>query len=314
MPTDPSTWAAIRGFNYQPGYAATGLEIWALRFSPEQIARELERCKRHFPRTNLLRLWLSFDAWLHDPKAFAANLACVLGLVDKHGMRAMPCLFNNWHSIPDFGGVAAEMVGYWNHPARCQVFTGYLDAVVGAHRDDPRVLLWDLCNEPFNGGADPAVILPWLRRLREHCDRLGPAAPITIGVWSTVPALAQVEPLCDVLTPHCYFAEGLWARDQAAFEANLDAVAAYIRSTGKPGFAGETGWGDLDDARRARLLRSELAGLTARGLGFCIHMLNHSLVGDGHRPEYGPVSEAGFMGCIEADGSLRAGHGLINEF
>ena len=43
-------------------------------------------------------------------------------------------------------------------------------------------------------------------------------------------------------------------------------------------------------------------------------MLNHSLVGDGHRPEFGVVSEAGFMGCIEADGTLRAGHEAINHF
>jgi len=29
--------SAIRGFNYQPSYAATSLEIWALKFDPGRI-------------------------------------------------------------------------------------------------------------------------------------------------------------------------------------------------------------------------------------------------------------------------------------
>jgi len=64
---------------------------------------------------------------------------------------------------------------------------------------------------------------------------------------------------------------------------------------------------DLDRFGLAR--RSAHAGWDSAS-----HMLNHSLVADGHRAEYGVVSEAGFMGCIEADGALRAGHGVISAF
>ncbi len=313
MSSEGVSFADVRGFNYQPSYAATGLEIWGLRFDAGRIEREIGLCKRYFPRTNLLRLWLSFDAYCHDRQAFAGNFATVLDAVGRHGLQAMPCLFNNWHSVPDFGGVAAEMIGYWNHPDRCQVFTRYLDDVVGPHANDPRVRLWDLCNEPFNSGC-PEVFQPWLKRLHGHCRQLGVAAPITVGVPAHVQPLERVEPFCDVLTPHCYFTGRVMTEDVAAFDAQMDAVQRFAQRVGKPVFAGETGWGALNDAERVGSLRVELRTLTERHMGFCIHMLHHSLVGDGHRPEYGVVSGAGFMGCIEADGALRAGHEMINEF
>lgn len=306
-------FAQVRGFNYQPGYAATGLEIWGTKFDAITIAREIGRCKDYFPGTNILRLWLSFDAYLEDREQFSENFTAVLGIVCRHGMQAMPCMFNNWHSVPDFGGVAAEMIGYWNHPSRRHVFTEYLDATVGQHAQDPRIRLWDLCNEPFNSGRSE-VFVPWLEMLRDHCHHLGSVAPITVGVPMTLSSLELVEPFCDVLTPHCYYAEGLWTEDAASFGASVDELLGFARRVRKPIFAGETGWGAVDDAQRTRLLGVELRTLTERGLGFCIHMLNHSPVADGHRPEFGVVSEAGFMGCIEADGSLRAGHGIINDF
>lgn len=312
MTTNLKNCADIRGFNYQPGYAATGLEIWALKFDAGRIEREIGLCKQYFPRTNLLRLWLSFDAYLHDREQFARNFATVLDLVDRHGMQAMPCLFNNWHSVPDFGGVAAEMIGYWNHPSRCHVFTEYLDVVVGQHVKDSRIRIWDLCNEPLNGGGRPEVFQPWLKRLYEHCHHIEADAPLTVGVPPG--CLELVEPFCDVLTPHCYYAEGLWTKDETAFHDTLDAAASFARKVGKPIFAGETGWGALDDRERVRFLRVELGALTGLDMGFCIHMLNHSLVADGHRADYGVVSEAGFMGCVEADGTRRAGHEVINEF
>jgi len=45
-----------------------------------------------------------------------------------------------------------------------------------------------------------------------------------------------------------------------------------------------------------------------------VHLLHHTLVADGHRPEYGPISRAGYMACIEADGTMRKHHAVINEF
>ena len=57
-----------------------------------------------------------------------------------------------------------------------QVFTSYLDDVVGAHRDDDRICLWDPCNESLMGRYvdDPAspiraAELRWLSWCRDVC-------------------------------------------------------------------------------------------------------------------------------------------------
>lgn len=72
--------------------------------------------------------------------------------------------------------------------------------------------------------------------------------------------------------------------------------------------------GTEDSELRVKNLKTELDALTENEIGYFIHMLSHSLVADGHRAEYGNISEVGFMGCIEADGSLRKGHDFINNY
>jgi hypothetical protein len=57
-----------------------------------------------------------------------------------------------------------------------------------------------------------------------------------------------------------------------------------------------------------------MGSMDDRGIGFTAHLLHHSLVADAHRPEHGPVTEAGNIVFIEVDGSLRSGHEFFNEY
>ena len=50
---------AIKGFNYQPSYGSSGLELWR-GFDAETIALELSGGKKYFPQMNALRWWLSW--------------------------------------------------------------------------------------------------------------------------------------------------------------------------------------------------------------------------------------------------------------
>ena len=45
-----------------------------------------------------------------------------------------------------------------------------------------------------------------------------------------------------------------------------------------------------------------------------IHGFNYSMIADAHRPELGSGSTMGSFAFIEADGSLRPGHEVFNEF
>lgn len=308
----------IRGFNYQPSYASHGIEIWAEHFDLAAIRTELGHGKEHFPGINTIRLWLSHDAWLRRPTMVTERIQSVIALADDYDIQFIPTLFNAWHSWPAFGGVTTEMVGHWGGDARFDIaFRPYIEAIVTPHVDDSRVLLWDLCNEPKVNPVHTehnALWIGWLRRVRAAIEALGDRGRITIGGCGPASSIALLEPLSDVISCHPYYAWNMFCKTADEFCSRLDDLATLANAAGKPMFASETGWGELDDRKRADTLAFELSALTQRGFGFVVHLLHHTLVADGHRPECGPISLAGYMACIEADGSMRRHHEVINAF
>lgn len=303
-------FSSVRGFNYQPGYAATGVEIWR-GFRADWIAREIERAKQIFPHINAMRVWLSFDAWLIEP-ATAAHLAEVLDVLERNGLRAVVTVFNGWHSFPDFGGITPEHMSLFaSDPGRFgPLYRGFIEDVVGPLASDERVLAWDLCNEPFNCGEFENTSR-WLEFACTGAQRLKPTAPLGVSVSCEPSEMERVEPFCDLLMIHPYVTSVSGA---AAFRDVLDRAVAFAGRCGKELLATECCWGALDDAERGALVRISLEELTRRGIGWLAHLLNHTPVADGHRPEFGAVSHAGYMAFIEADGSPRAHHGIVNDF
>ncbi|MBN2307677.1 MAG: cellulase family glycosylhydrolase [Candidatus Hydrogenedentes bacterium] len=309
------SYSHVRGFNYQPSYGSHGLETWGYGFDLAAIERELGRGKEHFPNINAIRLWLSHDAFIRYGDEVAANFAQVIRLGEKFDLSFIVVLFNGWHSYPDFGGTSIEQLSYWGGE-RFDFFGRYLEKVVLPHADDECILLWDLCNEPFNNARSDACIATvqaWLEKVYAACKDLGAQAPIGVGVGPDMSRLRRVEPISDVLTFHPYYAWNAWVPTPDKFTPLLDEAVAFAREVNKPLLATETGWGALDDGKRCEVLRVELSELAKRGIGFTAHLLHHTLVADGHRPGHGPITGAGYMAFVEADGSLRPGHGLFNE-
>lgn len=317
-----SEWSAIRGFNYQPSYGRTGLELW-LKFDAAVIEQELARGKRYFPKMNALRWWQSRDAFQCDPEQYARNFDTTLDLAEAINCKVMPCLFNRWHdTVQDYGGIYMDHfvpgASWMQLPT---MFDPFLEALVGRHKDDPRILSWDLCNEPFfytfgtSRQIDDIVAneIAWLRAMRDRCKELGARAPITIGVHTVMP-LELLEPLCDVLSIHPYF----FAHDPNAsrtdYETRLDSNVELALKVGKPLVSSECCWGALDDQKRVESIRYELDNFKRRNIGWLVYLLHHSLIADSHRPEFGPLTDPGNLAFIEADGSLRPGHAIYNEF
>lgn len=321
-------WSKIRGFNYAPSYGSNGFELWQ-NFNAKIIEVELARGKKYFPGMNALRWWHSWDAFLRNPTRYLKNFETTLQLADKVGCTVMPVLFNRWRDVAlDFGGIFIDhfypSIGRWK-----DVFQHYVKAIVGAHRDDPRILAWDLCNEPAltvknKKDAIADAEWKWLEAVHGMCREAGAKAPLTVGIppWVT---LDQVDSISDVLSIHPYWAPGLKDQDplgtfavmyQAAeYEKSLDAGIAFSRKVGKPLIASECCWGHLQDETRVALASYTLSKLEHRGIGWTVHLLHHSLVADAHRPEFGPVTpENGNFAFIEADGSLRRGHEFFNKY
>ena len=91
-------------------------------------------------------------------------------------------------------------------------------------------------------------------------------------------------------------------------------MVAHLEKLGKPAIATECCWGSNDDAERVQFVRHDLGLLKAAGIGFLPHALHHSPVADLHRPVPSRQWGTMYMGFIEADGSLRPGHEVYNEF
>ena len=98
------------------------------------------------------------------------------------------------------------------------------------------------------------------------------------------------------------------------WEPLLDACVAFARGKGKPLLATETCWGALDDERRVEMIHYTLGQLKKRDIGWLAYVLHHSLIADAHRPEFGPVGGPGNLAFIEANGTLRPGHEVFNNY
>jgi len=314
-------YSQVKGFNYQPSYGSSGFELWR-KFDADVINLELARGKGYFPGMNAIRLWLSWDAFIREPKRFAENFDTALGVAAKHDLLVMPVLFNRWHdNTLDYGGIYLDhFLPRVSWVQREAMFQPYLEAIVGVYADDRRILTWDLCNEPFSYSR-PQCEIPeivsaeyaWLESLYRSCKELGATAPITVGIHpgDGAAGLRQVLPISDILSIHPYW---IPPRSKAEYEQLLDDYVAISRETGKPLIATETCWGSLDDAERVEIIRYTLTQLKERGIGWLVYLLHHSLIADAHRPKFGPVGFPGNLSFIEADGSLRVGHGIFNEF
>jgi hypothetical protein len=313
-------WSKVRGFNYQPSYGSSGFELWQ-NFDARLIEIELGRGKHYFPKINTLRWWQSWDSFIRNPSRYADHFETTLSIAEKFGLAVMPVLFNRWHtSSIDYGGIYIDdFLPGASLIQKAKMFDAFLEALVGRHKDDPRILAWDLCNEPFFYGPQfpqKAIVMEaeraWLKSLRDTCKALGVQAPITVGIVGMWPE--AIDPLCDVLSIHAYLGNNSEAA-RKSFAQSLDGAAAFARKAGKPLLATECCWGSLDDKVRVELIRNTLAELKQRNIGWTAYLLHHSLVADAHRPQFGPLSKhAGNLAFIEADGSLRPGHEVFNEF
>ena len=323
-----SAWSDITGFNYQPSYGSSGFELWQ-KFDARTIALELARGKKFFPRMNALRWWQSWSSFNRDPKRYARDFARTLDLAAQVGCRVMPVLFNRWHDpVLDYGGIyidhfyPGDRFGWVRKP---DMFDAFLDTIVGGHAGDERIFAWDLCNEPFAYIQRPAEIpeivqaeFRWLQELHDHCKRLGATAPITVGIHPDHgrAGIEQIEPISDVLCVHPYWIPKKDKPDggKADYEKQLDDYVAFATQVKKPLLCSETCWGELDDAKRVEIVRYTLSQLKQRNIGRLAYLLHHSLIADAHRPEFGHVGFPGNLSFIEADGSLRPGHEVFNEF
>ncbi len=310
-------YSDVRGFMYEPSYAWTETEAWQ-NFDAAVIDLELARGKKFFPGMNAVRMCVSIEAFRRSPEKLESNFARLLDLVAKHRLMLLPMLFNRWHNkLLDFGGIYVDDFFTVKPP---QWFDGYVKRVVGKFGNDQRILMWDICNEPFplylrSSSEIAQSELDWLTNVYRTAKSLSPKAPLCVGIRGNegVQAMERVEAISDVLTWHAYYHPG---GDKQRFERRiLDDYIALGKKVGKPLLVTESCWGADTDQQRVADIAFALGEMKKRRLGFFAVMLHWSYRMDCHGPDSGlPVGNMGDLSFILRDGSLRNGHGVFNEY
>lgn len=241
------------GSNYIPDDAINQLEMWQdATFDPKEIDRELGWAQGL--GMNTMRVFLHDLLWKQDPGGFKQRINTFLTIAARHHIRPIFVLFDScWDPNPKLGPQHPPIPGVHNSgwvqspgkaaltdPAQYPRLKAYVQGVVGAFANDPRILAWDVWNEPDNtnqgsyGKEEPKdkveLVLKLLPQVFAWARAEHPTQPLTSGVWqgdwSTPETLSPMAKIqineSDIITFHNYS----WPED---FEARVHDLEQYHR-------------------------------------------------------------------------------------
>lgn len=243
----------LLGANYLPTNAINELEMWQpATFDETAIDREFGWAQA--AGINTMRVFLHNLAWEEDPAAFNQRVDRFLAIAARHHIRPVFVLFDScWDPDPRLGPQRPPIPGVHNSgwvqapgrailadPAQYPRLEKYVKSVVGKFATDPRVLAWDLWNEPDNPNTDSygkielanksALVMNLLPQVFAWAREMNPSQPLTSGIWQgdwasleKMPAMARLQiSLSDVISFHNYG----WPED---FEERVTQLEAFHR-------------------------------------------------------------------------------------
>jgi hypothetical protein len=188
--------AWLTGANYLPANAINQLEMWqASTFDPQTIDKELGWAEGI--GFNTLRVFLHSVAWKQDPEGFKKRVDQFLAIADKHHIQPLFVFFDDcWNKVPVAGTQPAPKTGIHNsgwvqdpgQPASYDTtiypeLEKYVKDVMTTFKQDKRILLWDLYNEPGNSNKKDSS-LPLLTKIFQWAREVNPEQPISAGLWA----------------------------------------------------------------------------------------------------------------------------------
>jgi hypothetical protein len=214
----------IRGCNYLPRTAVNMTEMWQKEtFDPKIIDQELSWAEK--AGYNSVRVFLQYLVWQDDPNGLRKRIDDFLTITDKHNIRTMLILFCDCSFAgkePYLGKQDDPVAGVHNSqwvpsPGLKRVtdrsiwpdLKKYVKDIVGSFRNDRRVLIWDLYNEPGNSGMGNKS-LPLVEAAFKWARSTNPSQPITVGAWTDFDGRTSIRlmELSDIVSFHGYDSPG----------------------------------------------------------------------------------------------------------
>ncbi|MHB9141037.1 MAG: glycoside hydrolase family 2 TIM barrel-domain containing protein [Paludibacter sp.] len=213
----------LSGCNFQPSSAINQIEMWQnSSFDAPTIDKELGWAEEL--GFNTMRVFLSSVVWNAEPDVFKRNIDKFLTISAKHNIRPMFVFFDDcWKQESAIGKQEAPKPGVHNSgwvqdpSVSLRADTAklypqlekYVKDILKTFKNDKRILLWDLYNEPGNSGHGISS-LALVRNLFKWAREVNPIQPLSVGVWTFgCPELNvfQVQN-SDVITYHNYASIG----------------------------------------------------------------------------------------------------------
>ena len=196
------------GANFVPSTAINQLEMWqAETFDPKTIDLELGWAAAL--GMNTMRVFLHDCSGSRTPQGFLERIDQFLTIAAKHHIRPCSCCsIRCGIPFPQLGQQRAPSPGVHNSgwvqspgqgdacriPHTVRGCEAYVTGVVGRFENDPRVLAWDIWNEPDNTNEPRYWRLEPKNKSRARAcaaaarrspgpARLRPTQPLTSGLW-----------------------------------------------------------------------------------------------------------------------------------
>ena len=260
---DPVRWTADRanawyqgqgwlvGANYVPATAINQIEMFQQgTYDPRRIDAEFAIARQL--GFNTMRVFLHDLLWAQDRQGFQRRLAQFVAIAASRGIKPMFVLFDScWDPHPKLGPQHAPVVGVHNSgwvqgpgadrlgdPQYAATLRDYVTGVVSQFRSDPRVLAWDIWNEPDNPakvyrkverGDKLELVAGLLPQVFQWARAANPGQPLTSGVWQgswgsgSRSKIAGIQlDNSDVVSFHSY-------ASPTEFEARIDELAPLGR-------------------------------------------------------------------------------------
>lgn len=242
----------IVGCNYIPATAVNQLEMWQEEtFDPFTIDKELSwAASLGF---NTVRVFLHHLVWQQDAQAYLRRIDFFLSIAAKHNIKTMLVLFDSvWDPYPragrqplaktnihNSGWVQCPGFDILNNPNRYDELYSYVHGIIHYFKEDERVLVWDLFNEPDNMNMNSykddyysrpkeELCLLLLQKTLQWARTINPMQPLTMAPWKWVDldSLSLLDQYMfrhsDIISFHCY--EG-----QKGMEERILSLKAYNR-------------------------------------------------------------------------------------
>ncbi len=185
----------LAGANFLPSTAINQLEMWQSdSFDTATINRELGWAQNI--GFNTMRVFLHNLVWENDAKGFKQRINTFLTIASKHHIKPLFVFFDDcWNPEPVYGKQPEPKLGVhnsgWmrspnqsvhNDSTKWKVLEVYVKDILTTFKNDDRILLWDLYNEPANSDYGLSS-LPLLKKIFQWAWSVRPSQPLTAGVW-----------------------------------------------------------------------------------------------------------------------------------